>query len=169
MEALMSWLAANIANVEESDETTLVHGDYRLDNLMFSLPGGSDRPPEAVALLDWELSTLGHPLSDLAYACLMYHVNLPGRGGLVGIDLGPLGIPTEDEMVEAYVKATGKGRIDRSWPFFLAFGLFRLAAIAQGVYARSLQGNASSDDANMYGAAVKMLADLACGIAKVPV
>jgi aminoglycoside phosphotransferase (APT) family kinase protein len=168
MEALMTWLAANIP-AGEDDETTLVHGDYRLDNLMFSLPGG--RPPEAAALLDWELSTLGHPLSDLAYACLMYHVNLPGRGGLVGVDVGPLGIPTEDEMVDAYVKATGgdRERFDHGWPFFLAFGLFRLAAIAQGVYARSLQGNASSDDAGAYGAAVKMLAELACGIAKVPV
>ncbi len=159
MEALMRWLGANIP---ASDETTLVHGDYRIDNLMFSPEG----EPKAIAVLDWELSTLGHPLSDLAYACMGYHLNLPGRGGLAGVDVRSLGIPTEDEMVAEYKKLTGRGSID-GWPFFMAFGIFRLAAIAQGVYARSLQGNASSDDASNYGAAVNMLSELACSIAKV--
>ncbi|HVH48110.1 MAG TPA: phosphotransferase family protein [Labilithrix sp.] len=161
MEALMRWLGENIP---ASDETTLVHGDYRMDNLMFSTE--AEGPPRAIAVLDWELSTLGHPLSDLAYACMSYHLNVPGRGGLAGADLKSLGIPTEDELVARYRTLTSREHIE-GWPFFLAFGLFRMAAIAQGVYARSLQGNASSDDANIYGAAVKTLAELACSIAKV--
>lgn len=159
MEALMKWLGENIP---ASDETSLVHGDYRLDNIMFSPKG----EPKAIAVLDWELSTLGHPLSDLAYACMGYHLNLPGRGGLAGVDVTSLGIPTEDEMVAEYRRLTGRDTIE-GWPFFMAFGIFRLAAIAQGVYARSLQGNASSDDASSYGAAVKMLAELGCSIANV--
>jgi aminoglycoside phosphotransferase (APT) family kinase protein len=158
MEALMRWLGEHIP---AGDETTLVHGDYRIDNLMFAVDA-----PKAIALLDWELSTLGHPLSDLAYACMSYHVNIPGRGGLAGVDVRALGIPSEDEMVAEYVRLTGRGAID-GWPFYVAFGLFRLAAIAQGVYARSLQGNASSDDASSYGAAVTMLSELACSIANV--
>jgi aminoglycoside phosphotransferase (APT) family kinase protein len=162
MEALMRWLAQNIP---ASDETTLIHGDYRIDNLMFSEPDAG--PPKAIAVLDWELSTLGHPLSDLAYACMGYHFNIPGRGGLSGVDLADLAIPTEDEVVEEYRRLTGRAEIE-GWPFFMAFGIFRLAAIAQGVYARSLQGNASSDDASTYGAAVTLLAELACSIAKIP-
>lgn len=160
IEALMRWLAAN---VPPDDETTLVHGDYRIDNLMFSTDDG---PPRAVALLDWELSTLGHPLSDLAYACMSYHLDIPGRGGLAGVDVGALGIPTEDALVAEYLRLTGRARVE-GWPFFVAFGVFRLAAILQGVYARSLQGNASSDDANSYGAAVTTLSELACRIAGV--
>ena len=161
MEALMRWLGENIP---ANDETTLVHGDYRIDNLMFSPE--ADGAPKAIAVLDWELSTLGHPLSDLAYACMGYHLNLPGRGGLAGVDVKSLGIPTEDEMVSEYRKLTGRESI-QGWPFFMAFGIFRLAAIAQGVYARSLQGNASSDDASSYGAAVNMLSELGCSIANV--
>ncbi|WP_433935024.1 phosphotransferase [Sorangium cellulosum] len=157
MEALMRWLSAN---VPARDETTLVHGDYRIDNLVFS----TGPRPEAVATLDWELSTLGHPLSDLAYACMGYRINLPGRGGLAGVDVASLGIPTEDEMVASYCELTGRDGIE-AWPYFMAFGIFRLAAIAQGVYRRSLQGNASSDDAGGYGAAVTVLSGLACGIA----
>ena len=161
MEALIAWLGANLP---ADDETSLVHGDYRLDNIMFA-PDGE----RAIGVLDWELSTLGHPLSDLAYACLAYHIALPGRGSLAGVDVAALGIPTEDEVVAEYLRLTGRGPIDRTWPFFLAFGIFRLAAIAQGVYARSLQGNASSEDASSFGAAVELLASLACRIAGVQV
>jgi aminoglycoside phosphotransferase (APT) family kinase protein len=157
MEELVKWLHAHLP---ATDESTIIHGDYRIDNLMFE-PEGT----RAVALLDWELSTLGHPLSDLAYACLAYHMNLPGRGGLVGVDFTAVGIPTEDELVADYLQRTGRARIE-SWPFFLAFGIFRLAAIAQGVYARSLQGNAASEDAGHYGSAVGLLADIALGIAR---
>jgi aminoglycoside phosphotransferase (APT) family kinase protein len=159
MDALIRWLAAN---VPARDETTLVHGDYRLDNLIFS-PSGA---PRAVATLDWELSTLGHPLSDLAYACMGYRLNLPGRGGLAGIDVASLGMPSEEELVAAYCRLTGRAGVE-DWPYYMAFGIFRIAAIVQGVYKRSLQGNASSDDAASYGAAVGMLSELACSIAGV--
>jgi aminoglycoside phosphotransferase (APT) family kinase protein len=155
MEALMPWLAKH---VPEGDETTLIHGDYRLDNMLFAK--GS---PKCLGVIDWELSTLGHPLSDLAYTCMHYHLNIPGRGGLAGVDVAPLGIPNEDELVLEYCRLTGRERI-ASWPYFMAFGLFRLAAIAQGVYKRSLQGNASAEDAGMYGGAVTVLAELACTI-----
>lgn len=157
MEALMTWLREKHP---AKDETTLIHGDYRIDNLLYTTAPA----PKIAAIVDWELSTLGHPLSDVAYACMGYHLNLPGRGGLAGVDVKALGIPTEDEMVAAYCEATGRARID-DWPMFMAFGIFRLAAIAQGVYKRGLQGNASSDEAQSYGAAVHMLADLGCSIA----
>ncbi len=159
MESLMAWLRTDNP---KSDDTTLIHGDYRIDNVMYAIP-----EPRALAIIDWELSTLGHPVSDLAYACMGYHLNLPGRGGLAGVDVGSLGIPNEQEMVDAYCKLTGRARID-DWSYFMAFGIFRLAAIAQGVYKRSLQGNASSDNASSYGAAVTMLAELGCSIAAVP-
>jgi aminoglycoside phosphotransferase (APT) family kinase protein len=167
MEALMAFVRAK---VPASDETSLIHGDYRIDNIIYSDhgdSGGGGAQPKAIAVIDWELSTLGHPVSDLAYACMGYHLNLPGRGGLAGIDVGALGIPTEQEMVDAYCKHTGRAAI-ADWPYFMAFGIFRLAAIAQGVYKRSLQGNASSDNASSYGAAVTMLAELGCSIAGIP-
>jgi aminoglycoside phosphotransferase (APT) family kinase protein len=162
MERLMAWLRSR---GPKTDETTLIHGDWRIDNLMYDTRGPL---PRVGAVVDWELSTLGHPVSDLAYACMGYHLNLPGRGGLAGVDVGALGIPTQEEMVDAYCQATGRAAID-DWPYFMAFGIFRLAAIAQGVYKRGLQGNASSDEAQSYGAAVTMLAELACGIAGVGV
>jgi aminoglycoside phosphotransferase (APT) family kinase protein len=157
MEKLMKWLPANIP---AGDETTLIHGDWRLDNMMF------DDAQKCVAVIDWELSTLGHPASDVAYAAMNYHLNMPPRGGLAGLDVKSLGIPTEDELVADYCARTGRDRIE-GWSFFMAFGMFRLAAIAQGVYKRSLQGNASADDAGMYGGAVTVLSDLACSIARV--
>lgn len=159
MEALMRYLASNVPT---RDETTLVHGDYRLDNLIIT-PSGE---PRVIATLDWELSTLGHPVSDLAYACIGYHLNLPGRGGLAGVDLAPLGIPTEDELVHAYCKHAGRAGVE-DWSYFLAFGVFRIAAIVQGVYRRSQQGNASSDEAASYGAAVGILSELGCSLAGV--
>jgi len=156
MEALMAWLREK---TPVRDETTLVHGDYRLDNVIFAADS-----PRALAIIDWELSTLGHPVSDLAYLCMGYHLALPGRGSLVGADLASLGIPDEQEMVEIYCRKTGRGEIE-DWPYFMAFGIFRLAAIAQGVYKRSLLGNASSEGAGAFGAAVFALADLGCKIA----
>jgi aminoglycoside phosphotransferase (APT) family kinase protein len=155
MESLLDYLSNH---VPRDDETTIVHGDYRLDNVIIAPDA-----PKATAIIDWELSTLGHPISDLAYWCMGYHLALPGRGSLVGCDLKALGIPNENEVVDAYCRLTGRGNIEH-WPYFMAFGIFRLAAIAQGVYKRSLQGNASSDQASMYGAAVFALADLGCGI-----
>ena len=157
MEKLMAYVRAN---VPADDQTTLVHGDFRLDNLLFDA-----KENRVAAVVDWELSTLGHPTSDLAYALMSYHVNIPPRGGLMGADLADLGIPTEQEMIAAYQAATGREVAD--YKYFMAFGIFRLAAIAQGVYKRSLQGNASSDLASTYGVAVTMLSGLGCGIAGV--
>jgi aminoglycoside phosphotransferase (APT) family kinase protein len=157
MNTLMAWLGKN---VPARDETTLIHGDYRIDNMIFT---PEEEAPRALAILDWELSTLGHPVSDLGYACMVYHLALPGRGSLANLDFAAVGVPSQDEFVEEYCRLTGRGDVD-DFPYFLAFGLFRLAAIAQGVYKRSLQGNASSESAGMYGAAVGLLADKACQI-----
>ena len=153
MNALIEWLPAHIP---ENEETTLAHGDFRLDNLIF-------HPTEArcLAVIDWELSTLGHPVADLAYTCMLYDIALPRVGGLLGVDFEASGIPTEARLVARYCELTGRDGVE-DFPYFKAFSLFRLAAIAQGVYQRSLQGNASSDDATMYGAAVGHLSSIAC-------
>ncbi|MEQ8461728.1 MAG: phosphotransferase family protein [Sandaracinaceae bacterium] len=153
MNALLRWLPANLP---EKDETTLCHGDYRLDNLIFH-----PDEPRCLAVIDWELSTLGHPIADLAYTCMLYDIQMPRVGGLLGVDFEKTGIPTEAEFVARYCELTGRDGVE-DWAYYKAFGLFRLAAIAQGVYARSQQGNASSDDAAMYGAAVGHLASIAC-------
>jgi len=155
MDALIKWLPAHMP---KSDETTLAHGDFRLDNLIFH-----PTEPKCLAVIDWELSTLGHPLADLAYTCMLYDVQLPRIGGLLGIDFQATGILDEEAFVARYCELTGRGEIE-DWPFFKAFGLFRLAAIAQGVFKRSQQGNASSDNAAMYGAAVGLLSSIACGL-----
>ncbi|MEM1414063.1 MAG: phosphotransferase [Myxococcota bacterium] len=143
-------------NVPANDETTLAHGDFRLDNLIFHAA-----EPRALALIDWELSTLGHPLADLAYTCMLYDVQLPKIGGLLGVDFAATGIPTEEAFVAAYVEASGRAVDPGDWAYFKAFGLFRLAAIAQGVYKRSLDGNASDPQAAMFGAAVPHLSGIA--------
>ena len=155
MEALLEWLPENLP---ANDETTLAHGDYRLDNLIFH-----PTEPRCLAVIDWELSTLGHPLADVAYTCMLYDVQLPRIGGLLGVDFEKTGIPSEARFIERYCAHAGREGVE-SWPFFKAFGLFRLAAIAQGVFKRSQEGNASSDDAAMYGAAVGFLSQIACGL-----
>ena len=109
-------------------------------------------------MLDWELATLGHPLSDLAYACMYYHLPAgEGRGGLADVNLRELGIPDESEFIAQYCRHAGRARID-NWPFFLAFSCFRMAAITQGVYARGLQGNAADPRALTYGGIAKTFA-----------
>jgi aminoglycoside phosphotransferase (APT) family kinase protein len=155
MNTLMEWLAANIP---DDEATSLVHGDYRLDNLIFH-----PTEPRALAVIDWELSTLGHPLSDLAYTCMLYDVMLPKIGGLAGVDFEATGIPTEAAFVERYCELVGRDSVPEL-AYYKAFSLFRLAAIAQGVYKRSLDGNASSTEASMFGAAVPHLAGIACGL-----
>lgn len=140
VESIISWLERSLPSEAAA---TIAHGDFRLGNLVF------DRGrPLVRAVLDWELSTLGDPLGDLAYCCLPYH--LPAEGetskGLQGLDLAGLGIPREEELLDAYCLATGRDRID-DWTFYLVFSLFRLIAILQGVHARALQGNASSANA----------------------
>lgn len=155
METLLAWLADNIP---AADEIAIAHGDFRLENMIFH-----PTEPKVLAVLDWELSTLGHPLSDLAYCCMLYHIAIPGVGGLVGLDLEAAGIPDEAAFLESYRQRTGRDEIE-DWVFFQAFSFFRLAAIAQGVYKRGLQGNASSADALNFGQAVAMLAKLALGL-----
>jgi len=155
MNTLIEWLPANIP---DDEVTSLVHGDYRLDNLIFH-----PTEPRALAVIDWELSTLGHPLSDLAYSCMLYDVMLPKIGGLAGVDFATSGIPSEDAFVARYCELVGRDGVP-DLNYYKAFSLFRLAAIAQGVYKRSLDGNASSTEASMFGAAVPHLAGIACGL-----
>lgn len=135
MEKLMAWLPRHIP---ADDETTIVHGDYRLENLIFH-----PTEPRVLAVLDWELSTLGAPLSDVAYNCLPYHVIDPLRGDITHLDYTSYGIPSEEEYLARYCARTGRTRIEH-WRFYIILSLFRLAAISQGVYKRGLEGNASS-------------------------
>ncbi|RLB49117.1 MAG: phosphotransferase family protein [Deltaproteobacteria bacterium] len=155
MNTLIEWLPPNIP---DDEATALVHGDYRLDNLIFH-----PTEPRALAVIDWELSTLGHPLSDLAYTCMLYDVMLPKIGGLAGVDFEKTGIPTEDAFVARYCERVGRDGVP-DLHYYKAFSLFRLAAIAQGVYKRSLDGHASSTEAAMFGAAVPRLAGIACDL-----
>lgn len=153
MEALIAWLPDHLPAEEE---TAIVHGDYRLDNLIFD-----PVRPRARALIDWELSTLGHPLADLAYHCMLYDVALPGTGGLVGVDFAATGIPDERAFVARYAALAGRDAAVPGWPVYKAVSLFRLAAIAQGVYKRSQQGNASSADAARFEGAAALLSGAA--------
>ena len=153
METLMSWLAENMP--PDDGRVALVHGDFRLDNLIFD-------PVEAtiIAVVDWELSTLGHPLADLAYQCMQWHFPNTGRlRGLADVDIGKLGIPDEKTYVAAYLEQTGMPAVE-NWSFYLAFCFFRLAAIVQGVKKRALDGNASSPAALQMGELVYPLSAL---------
>jgi aminoglycoside phosphotransferase (APT) family kinase protein len=149
MEKLIEWMPHNIP---KDDSVSIAHGDYRLENTIFH-----PTEPRMIAVLDWELSTIGHPLADLAYSCMGYHVMNPRQGGLVGIDHAATGIPSERDYVARYCARTGRGRI-QNWSFYLSFSVFRLASIAQGVYKRGLDGNASSENANAFGNACQFLA-----------
>ncbi len=155
MEKLLSWLDTHL--VPDDGIVSLVHGDYRIDNMIFA----ADRP-EVLAVLDWELSTLGHPYADIAYQCMQWRLpNNSGFRGLGGIDRKAAGIPTEEDYVAAYCARRGLDVID-NWTFYLSFSFFRLAAICQGVYKRSLDGNASNPEkARSYGEAVRLLSRLA--------
>lgn len=158
MDALMAWLPANLP--VDDGRVSLIHGDYRIDNLMFA----PDRL-EVIAVFDWELSTLGHPVADLAYQVMQRYMGRDWQiKGLAGLDTDALGIPSEDAYVAAYCQRMGLTGIDH-WPFYLAFSCFRFAAICQGVKHRALQGNASSDSAAGVGAMAAPLAELGWRIA----
>ncbi|MCB1367527.1 MAG: phosphotransferase family protein [Rhodobacteraceae bacterium] len=154
MDRLMDWL---LANMPDDETSRLVHGDYRLDNMIFA----PDRP-EVIAVLDWELSTLGHPLSDLAYQCMQWRLPYQaGMRGLGGLNRADIGLPTEDEYVAAYCAKRGIPEIG-NWNFYLAFSFFRLAAILQGVVRRAHDGNASNPQrAREMAQAIPVLAAMA--------
>lgn len=160
MDELSDWLAIHLP--EDDGRFCLVHGDFRLDNMMFAKDSA-----EIIAVLDWELSTLGHPFADLAYQCMQLRMpqGMGGIDGLQGIDRASLGIPTEEEYVASYCQRMGIAKINH-WTFYLAFSFFRLAAIAQGVAKRASQGNASNKNANKVGAFVEPLAQMAMKIIK---
>ena len=156
MDRLMEWLPAHIP---PGDENTIVHGDYRVENLIFH-----PTEPRVAAIVDWELSTLGHPLADLAYNCLTYHLAPEALGRVAGADEARAkaddrrGMPGEAEYVAAYCRRTGRSGVP-NWNFYLAFSMFRLASILQGVYVRGLRGNAASTHALQRGAAARQIAE----------
>jgi len=157
MDRLIEWLPSHIP---EGDETSVVHGDYRLDNVIFH-----PTEPRILAVLDWELSTLGHPLSDFAYQVMAWRLAPQEFRGLKGADLEALGIPDEAEYVAAYCRRTGRTGI-ANWEFFLIFNMFRIAAILHGVLSRALQGNAASADAVAMGRRARPVADVAWSMAR---
>lgn len=139
MDRLADWLPNNIP---AGEETAIIHGDFRADNLVFH----PDRP-EVLAILDWELSTVGHPLADFSYHMMMYHFPPSVLGGFAGVDLQANGIPTEKEYIAAYCARSGRDRIDHL-DFYLAFNMFRFAAIVHGIKARMIRGTAASGHAD---------------------
>ena len=154
MERLIDWLPQHIP---PDEEIGIVHGDYRLDNVIFH-----PREPRILAVIDWELSTLGTPLVDVAYLCMRWHMPAKGYRALGGLDLESLGIPSEAQFVAEYCRRRGREPVaPGTWAYYLAFNMFRLAGILQGVLARGLQGNASSATALETGRRARPLAEQA--------
>jgi aminoglycoside phosphotransferase (APT) family kinase protein len=150
MERFMEWLPGHIPS---DDLTTIVHGDFRLGNVIIH-----PLEPRVVAVLDWEISTLGHPLADLAYNAMSYHLEPDILGGVLGQDLKALGIPTEEEYLAAYCRRTGRDDIP-DWSFHVAFSMFRLAAIAQGIMGRVIAGTANDANARARGERARPMAE----------
>jgi aminoglycoside phosphotransferase (APT) family kinase protein len=145
MEQLIEWLPANLP--PDDGQVALVHGDYRLDNMIFDAQG------QVAALLDWELSTLGHPCADLAYQCAQWRLPSGALRGLKVVDRAAIGLPTEQQYLECYCTRRGVPPPSAcDWRFYLVISLFRLASICQGVYKRGLDGNASNPLALEFGA-----------------
>lgn len=157
MDNLIAWLPRNIP--EDDGLSSIVHGDFRVDNLIFDA-----REPRVLAVLDWELSTLGHPLADFSYHCIIWHAPRAFRG-LGGENLSSLGIPDERKYVESYCERSGYS-ISGNWNFYLAFNLFRLAGINQGIAKRGLDGIASSEQAQTAGKTTRPLAEMAWSFAQ---
>ena len=152
MDHLIEWLPKNIP---AEDETTIVHGDYRMDNMIF-------HPTEArvLGVLDWELSTLGHPLADFSYHCMSWHI-APGQfRGIAGLDHAALGIPSETQYIALYATNTGRSVSTRDWGFYLAYNMFRLCGILQGIMKRYVDGTAASPQALDAGARAKPMAEM---------
>lgn len=157
MERLVEWLPAHLPPGLDAEPGTLVHGDYRIDNLIYH-----PTEPRVLAVIDWELSTLGHPLADLAYHLMAWRVAPDEFRGLKGHDLAALGLPAEAEQLRRYLAASAKGSRAVSpevMDYLMAFNMFRMAAILQGILARSLQGNAVAGDSHATGARARRMAE----------
>jgi aminoglycoside phosphotransferase (APT) family kinase protein len=153
MDNLIGWLPKNIP---PEAGTTVVHGDFRLDNTIFH-----PTEPHILAVLDWELSTLGDPLADFAYHCMGFHIPPDKFRGVAGLPLAELGIPSEDEYLKSYLRRTRRAAIDgAAWDFYLAYNLFRIAAICQGIAKRVLEGTAASQHAQEAASKTVPLAEL---------
>ena len=159
MDRLMEWLPAHLpASARDESRVSVVHGDFRLDNLVFH-----PTEPRVLAVLDWELSTLGHPLADFSYHCMAWHIPPGTFRGIGGLDLPSLGIPPESEYVRRYCERTGLATpqaLAADWNFYLAYNLFRIAAILQGIAKRVEDGTAASAQARQAGAGAKPLAEI---------
>ena len=160
MDALLEWLPAHVpAGARDAAQVSVVHGDYRLDNLVFH-----PTEPRILAVLDWELSTLGHPLADFSYHCMAWHIPPGTFRGIGGLDHAALGIPSQAEYIKRYCERTRRPdpqALMADWNFYLAYNLFRLAAITQGIAKRVVDGIASSAQARATGASTRPLAEMA--------
>ncbi len=160
MDRLIEWLPAHMpASARDESLISIVHGDYRLDNLMFHAT-----EPRALAVLDWELSTLGHPLADFSYHCMSWHIPPGTFRGIGGLDIASLGIPSEADYIRRYCERTGfttPEALAPDWNFYLAYNMFRIAAILQGIAKRVEDGTASSAQARASGAGARPMAELA--------
>jgi aminoglycoside phosphotransferase (APT) family kinase protein len=165
MDRLMEWLPAHLpASARDASKVSVVHGDFRLDNLVFH-----PTEPRVLAVLDWELSTLGHPLADFSYHCMAWHIPPGTFRGIGGLDLPALGIPSEADYVRRYCERTGLATPDAlaaDWNFYLAYNLFRIAAILQGIAKRVEDGTAASAQARQAGAGARPLAELGWQMAR---
>jgi aminoglycoside phosphotransferase (APT) family kinase protein len=165
MDKLLDWLPKNIpASARDESMVSVVHGDYRLDNLIFH-----PSEPRILAVLDWELSTVGHPLADFSYHCMSWHIPPGSFRGIGGLDHAALGIPLEDEYIRRYCERSGRGTpasLQADWNFYLAYNLFRLAAILQGIAKRVEAGTAASEQARQSGAGARPLAELGWSFAQ---
>lgn len=165
MDKLMAWLPMNMpASAKDDSKVSIVHGDYRMDNLMFAADA-----PQVVAVLDWELSTLGHPLADFSYHCMAWHIPASLGRGIGGLDIAALGIPSEAEYMRRYCERTGLAtpqQLQADWNFYLAYNMFRIAAILQGIAKRVEAGTASSAQAKAAGDTARPMAQLAWSYAQ---
>jgi aminoglycoside phosphotransferase (APT) family kinase protein len=165
MDRLMEWLPANMpASARDESQVSVVHGDFRLDNLVFH-----PTEPRVIAVLDWELSTLGHPLADFSYHCMSWHIEPGSFRGIGGLDLQALGIPDEKAYVRRYCERTGRADPDMvmaDWNFYMAYNLFRMAGILQGIAKRVVDGTASSAQARQAGSGARPMAEMGWRIAQ---
>ncbi len=160
MDQLIEWLPQHLpAAALDASQVSVVHGDFRLDNLMFDIDAS-----RVIAVLDWELSTLGHPLADFSYHCMTWHIPPGVFRGIGGVDLAPLGIPDEASYIRRYCERTGRtdsASLQRDWNYYLAYNLFRLASITQGIAKRVIEGTAASAQACSSGDKTPALAEMA--------